>query len=82
MAEFAQNFLRAAIVEVLPYLPEMAKDKLDETLQSLGVETNEDLNFIEEKDLLSALRPIQARKVPAAWKLRCRWCTAVQNTTC
>lgn len=53
MVDFAQTFLRAAIVEVLPDLPEMAKDRLEETLQSLGVETNEDLNFIKEKKLLA-----------------------------
>ncbi|KAK1901608.1 50S ribosomal protein L5 [Dissostichus eleginoides] len=28
--------------------------------------------FVNEADLLSALRPIQARKVLAAWKLRCQ----------
>ncbi|XP_072572022.1 uncharacterized protein [Paramormyrops kingsleyae] len=41
-------------------------------LQSLGVETYDDFQFIEESDLLSALRPIQARKVLAAWKRKCQ----------
>ncbi|KAF7707226.1 hypothetical protein HF521_018444, partial [Silurus meridionalis] len=64
--------LCSAINEVLPDLPEVTKDILEETLHSLGVETYEDFRFIEEDDLLSALRPVQARKVIAAWKLRCQ----------
>lgn len=72
MAVSEQTFLRTAISEVLPDLPEMNKDILEETLQSLGVETSDDFQFIEEADLLSSLRPIQARKLIAAWKLRCK----------
>ncbi|XP_043955131.1 uncharacterized protein LOC122821358 [Gambusia affinis] len=70
MAE--QTFLRSAISEVLPDLTEASKDILEETLQSIGVETYDDFQFIVEEDLLSALRPIQARKALAAWKFRCR----------
>ncbi|KAI4875710.1 hypothetical protein NFI96_023375 [Prochilodus magdalenae] len=72
MTNLEQTFLRTAITEVLPDLPEVSKDILEETLQSLGVETYDDLQFIEEADLLSALRPIQARKVLDAWKLKCQ----------
>jgi len=72
MSDSERMFLRSAISEVLPDLPEMTKDILEETLQSLGVETYEDFTFIKEADLLSALRPIQARKVIVAWKLRCK----------
>ncbi|KAK1903813.1 putative 4-diphosphocytidyl-2-C-methyl-D-erythritol kinase [Dissostichus eleginoides] len=72
MTDMEQTFIRSAITEVLPDLPEMTKDILEETLQSLGVETYEDFQFVNEADLLSALRPIQARKVLAAWKLRCQ----------
>ncbi|XP_040888005.1 uncharacterized protein LOC121194625 [Toxotes jaculatrix] len=67
-----QTFLRTAINDVLPDLSEVTKDILEEHLQSLGVETHEDFTFIEEADLLVALRPIQARKALAAWKLRCQ----------
>lgn len=81
MSDSERTFLRTAITEVLPDLPEVTKDILEETLQSLGVETYDDFNFIEEADLLSALRPIQARKVLAAWKLRCKSYIAVQNAT-
>ncbi|MED6292032.1 hypothetical protein CHARACLAT_029620 [Characodon lateralis] len=67
-----QTFLQSAINEVLPDLAEASKDILKETLQSLGVETHDDFQFIVEEDLLSALRPIQARKALAAWKFRCQ----------
>lgn len=81
MIDLEQTFLRTAINEVLPGLPEMTKDILEETLQSLGVETYDDFDFIEEADLLSDLRPIQARKVLGAWKLRCKSGIAVQDAT-
>lgn len=72
MTNFETTFLRTAITEVLPDLPEATKDILEETLQSIGVETYDDFQFVEESDLVSALRPIQARKALAAWKLRCK----------
>ncbi|KAI4881481.1 hypothetical protein NFI96_012226 [Prochilodus magdalenae] len=74
MIDLEQTFLHTAITEVLPDLSEVTKDILEETLQSTGVETYDDFQFIEEGDLLSVLRPIQARKVLAAWKLRWRSC--------
>lgn len=54
-------------------LPEVSKKILEENLQSIGVETYNNFQFIVEEDLLSALRPIQARKALAAWKLKCKW---------
>ena len=78
MTHLEPTFLRTAITEVLPDLPEMMKDILEETLNSLGVETSDDFQFIQEADLLTALRPIQARKVLVAWKLRCKSSIAVQ----
>ncbi|TWW78169.1 uncharacterized protein LOC130533951 [Takifugu flavidus] len=66
-----QTLLRSAISEALPDLSEINAGILEEHLQSLGIETSDDFKFIEEADLLSALRPIQARKLLAAWKLRC-----------
>jgi len=82
MTDMEQTFIRSAITEVLPDLPEMTKDILEETLQSLGVETYEDFQFVNEADLLSALRPIQARKVLAAWKLRCMYTCDYFSTGC
>ncbi|KAL7851417.1 hypothetical protein AOLI_G00217730 [Acnodon oligacanthus] len=72
MTDSEQTFLCTAITEVLPDLSEVTKDILEETLQSIGVETYNDFQFIELADLRSVLRPIQARKVLAAWKLRCQ----------
>ncbi|XP_075951552.1 uncharacterized protein LOC142954433 [Anarhichas minor] len=63
-----QSDIRCAITKVLPDLPTSILNTLDETLQLLGVETPEDFHLIQEGDLLSALRPIQARKLVAAWK--------------
>ncbi|XP_056441457.1 uncharacterized protein LOC130378875 [Gadus chalcogrammus] len=79
MTDLEQSFLRSAITEVLPDLPEMIKDVLEEHLQSLGVETCDDFQFIEEADLLSALRPIQARKVVAV--LKQRWKSSITTSS-
>uniref|UniRef100_A0A9J7XXC1 Uncharacterized protein n=1 Tax=Cyprinus carpio carpio TaxID=630221 RepID=A0A9J7XXC1_CYPCA len=72
MTDSERTFLHTTITDILPDLPEVTKHILEETLQSLGVETRDDFRFIEEADLLSALRPVQARKVLAALKLRCQ----------
>lgn len=66
-------FLQDAIHEVLPDLPDTARDTLVETLQSLGVETSSDLQFVTEADLLPVLRPIQVRKAVAAWTAKCKY---------
>lgn len=60
--------IRNVITRVLPQLPGSILDILEETLQSLGVETTEDFAFIQENDLLSVLRPVQARKLVTACK--------------
>ncbi|XP_062393553.1 uncharacterized protein LOC134081549 isoform X2 [Sardina pilchardus] len=70
--ETTETFLRTAINDVLPDLPEESKDVLKETLQSLGVEADGDLQLIEEADLLPSLRPIQARRLVAVWKQKCQ----------
>lgn len=66
-------FLQDAINEFPSDLSDGAKDMLVETLLSQGVETHADLQYITEVDLLSALRPIQARKAVAAWKGKCKY---------
>lgn len=60
--------IHSTITRGLPELPTSILDILEETLQSLGVETAEDFAFIQESDLLSVLRPVQDRKLVAAWK--------------
>uniref|UniRef100_A0A096M8X4 Uncharacterized protein n=1 Tax=Poecilia formosa TaxID=48698 RepID=A0A096M8X4_POEFO len=52
--------IRRVISEGLPDLPVSTLQTLEETLQSLGVETNEDFQYINENDLRSVLKPIQA----------------------
>lgn len=68
MDDAHHSSIRSAITRVLPELPTSILDILEDTLQSLGVETAEDFTFIQEGDLLSVLRPVQARKLVAAWK--------------
>lgn len=73
MTDLEPTFFCSAINKVLPDLAEVSKDILEKTLQSLGIKTSDDFQFLKESDLLTALRPIQARKVLAAWKLRCKY---------
>lgn len=73
------TFLRSAISEALSDLSEINRGRLEEHLQSLGVETSVDFKFIEEADLLSALKPIQAQKLLATWELRCKSSLNVQD---
>lgn len=68
MSDSEQTFLDVAIMEVLPELQTTSKDILVEHLQSIGVETYDDLRFITETDLSTALRPVQARKLLSVWK--------------
>ncbi|XP_034545095.1 uncharacterized protein LOC117816833 isoform X2 [Notolabrus celidotus] len=60
--------IRSSITKVLPDLTASILEIVLEALQSLGVETSEDLQFINETDLDCVLRPVQARKLLAAWK--------------
>lgn len=62
MDDAHQSNVQSAITKVIPELPASMLDILEETLQSLGVETTDDFQFIQEADLLSILRPIQAWK--------------------
>lgn len=68
MSDSERTFLDVAILEVLPELQAVNKNILEEHLQSIGVETAEDLRFVTEDDLMTALRPVQARKLLSAWK--------------
>uniref|UniRef100_A0AAR2LM09 Uncharacterized protein n=1 Tax=Pygocentrus nattereri TaxID=42514 RepID=A0AAR2LM09_PYGNA len=60
--------IKSSISTVLPDLPESILNIVEETLQSLGVGTIDDFQFVQEADLLCVLRPIQARKLVASWK--------------
>ena len=62
------NFLETSIIRVLPGIAEAEKTKLIETLMQCGVTEEGDLLFVQEKDLLQVLKPIQARKLVSSWK--------------
>ncbi|MCI4395546.1 hypothetical protein PGIGA_G00181840 [Pangasianodon gigas] len=68
MTDSERTFLDVAIMEVLPQLQAVNKNILEEHLQSIGVETYDDLRFVTEADLMTALRPVEARKLLSAWK--------------
>lgn len=77
MSDSEQTFLDVAIMEVLPELQAVNRNK-EEHLQSIGVETYDDLRFVTEADLMTALRPTQARKLLSVWKQNCKY---KQHTT-
>lgn len=72
MGDMDQSSISNAITKVLPDLAPSVLGIVVETLQSLGVETTEDFDFVQESDLMSVLRLIQARKLVAAWKKNCK----------
>lgn len=57
----AESPLLSLIKSSLPKLRD--PEPLLDHLQSLGVEDLEDLGYLQESDLLSVLRPIEARKL-------------------
>ncbi len=59
------------IYSVLPN--SSSNDLLLEALQTLGVETVEDLKYVQEADLVNTLRPIEARKLIARFKAFCKY---------
>lgn len=70
LSDSVQTLLDVAIMEVQPLLQAVNKNILEEHLQCIGVETYGDLCFVTEADLLTALRPVQARKL--VWKWNCK----------
>ena len=56
-----------AISAVLPDLPDEVVMSVEDTLKTLGAVTTDDLQYITEGDLLPILKPIQARRMVAAW---------------
>jgi hypothetical protein len=43
-------------------------DSLKKLLNNLGIDELEDLNFLKEDDLISALKKVHARKLIAHWQ--------------
>ncbi|MEQ2179436.1 hypothetical protein GOODEAATRI_024875 [Goodea atripinnis] len=56
MSDSEPTFLHDAIMEVLPELPAVTRNILEEHLESIGVETYDDLRFVEEADWMT-VRP-------------------------
>ncbi|XP_076129541.1 uncharacterized protein LOC143118223 [Alosa pseudoharengus] len=59
--------IRNAVTAVLPELPDEVVGSVEDTLKALGAVTTDDLQYITEGDLLPVLKPIQARRLVAAW---------------
>ena len=65
MAE--SQMISDAVAAVLPDLPDQVVKSVEDTLKALGAVTTDDLQYITEGDLLPVLKPIQARRLVAAW---------------
>lgn len=59
--------LSDTIAVVLLDLPDQVVKSVEDTLKALGAATTDDLQYITEGDLLPVLKPIQARRLVAAW---------------
>lgn len=72
-----------AIAEVLPNLPDQVVKSVEDLLMTLGAATTEDLQYITEGDLLPVLKPVQARRLVAAWAQKSKCKTLLpQHITC
>ncbi|KAB5579318.1 hypothetical protein PHYPO_G00193700 [Pangasianodon hypophthalmus] len=58
--------LASFIKSTLPKLTEL--EPLLEVLQELGVQDLEDLNYIQERDLLHVLKPVEVRRILSHFK--------------
>lgn len=67
--------ISAFIKEVLPNIPENVLAKLIKKLSDDGFEELADGAVLREEDLLGILKPVQIRKLVAAWKLGKRFFT-------
>lgn len=60
--------IKQAVLSVLPSLPEDKLQSLLNKLESIGVESLSDLQFIKEEDLSANITPIQCRRLISAWQ--------------
>lgn len=73
MAKSQTQDISCAITAVFPDLPEEVLTSVEDALKALGTETTDDLQYITEGDLLPVLKPIQARRLVAAWAKNSKW---------
>ena len=59
---------KQVVCSTLPGLSEETLKKLVDGLVAVGMETQADLQFVKEEDLLEHLKPIQCRRLLNAWK--------------
>ncbi|GBN98975.1 hypothetical protein AVEN_128694-1, partial [Araneus ventricosus] len=62
------EIIRCKIMKILPSLQSNILDSLIKILQDIGVAAEDDLKYVQESDLTTVLRPIQARKLIDVWK--------------
>lgn len=60
--------MKNIIKKLLPTLEEGRLDSVAQMLLESGIESIDDLEYVQESDLISLLKPIHARKLLAAWK--------------
>ena len=58
------------MLKALPSLSEDTQDRLISTLESSGVESVEDLKYVQQEDVRDLLPVIQQRKLLEAFKLQ------------
>ncbi len=63
----ASEEISKAVLAALPGLPPDALASLMTGLESLGVQSTEDLCYLKEDDLLIYLRPVQCRRLICAF---------------
>lgn len=67
MPAFSEE-IHAVIMATVPSVPTETVNKLIESLAKSGVETMTDLAYVKEEDIANLLRPIQVRKLLAAFQ--------------
>ncbi|XP_041839467.1 uncharacterized protein LOC121638641 [Melanotaenia boesemani] len=70
MCDDTSAWIREIIQATLPSLPEEKIYLLVEKLRMQGVESREDLMYVQEEDMVDFIRPIQCRKLLDCWKLK------------
>lgn len=73
MDESQQRNVTSAVAEVLKDLSSSVLQSVVETLNSLGVTTPADFQYVQETDLLPVLRPIQARRLVSVWSQKSKY---------
>lgn len=60
--------IRKEVKSVLPTLSEPLLDAILERLRSKGVDTRDDLQFVQEDDIVDLIKPIHCRRLLCTWK--------------